>query len=121
METMHRSYSTASKTNRKHPRTARERVKQIKKASIGETEPRNAPNAAYGEPKTKTKNNNGDAMKTECIWTDNGEGTWLTSCENDFVLTTGTPSENSMRFCCYCGLPLKEIHYEQINDMGEEE
>lgn len=28
---------------------------------------------------------------------------WTTSCGNSFVLNDGTPSENNMRFCCYCG------------------
>ena len=60
-------------------------------------------------------------MKTECVWTEDEEGNWFTACENIFALTTGTPCENSMRFCCYCGLALKEIpSQEPIDDDREE-
>lgn len=46
-----------------------------------------------------------------CEWelVDSDFGTWESSCENVFVIHEGTPSENEMHFCCYCGRPLKEV------------
>lgn len=40
-----------------------------------------------------------------CEWSlDNDEeNCWLTSCENMFYLVDGTPEDNEMKFCCYCG------------------
>jgi len=37
-----------------------------------------------------------------CEWYEVGE-MWETTCGHAFVLNYGTPSENEMRFCCYCG------------------
>jgi len=52
-----------------------------------------------------------------CIWTENSDGVWETECKSAFELTTGTPDENEMHFCCYCGKPLKQVKYvEPIED-----
>lgn len=40
-----------------------------------------------------------------CGWTSDDDGTYHTGCGHAFVLNDGTPTENSMRFCCYCGKP----------------
>jgi hypothetical protein len=46
-----------------------------------------------------------------CEWrlSDPDEGTWSTSCMCDFAILCGTPKQNDMRFCCYCGDPIREI------------
>ena len=41
-----------------------------------------------------------------CRWTQNEEGYWETDCKNSFVIEEGTPRENRMRYCCYCGATL---------------
>lgn len=48
---------------------------------------------------------------TSCEWemTDSDHGTWESDCENTFTLIEGTPTQNNLRFCCYCGRPLKEV------------
>jgi hypothetical protein len=48
-----------------------------------------------------------------CEWTqeDYDNTTWET-CSDPFCLNEGTPSENGMKFCCFCGKPLKEVEYE---------
>jgi len=47
-----------------------------------------------------------------CEWiadfTEYDTGQYETSCENAFVILEGTPKDNKMKFCCYCGKPLKE-------------
>jgi hypothetical protein len=48
-----------------------------------------------------------------CEWKEDDEGTWFTSCDNAFVFTDSGPTENGMKFCCYCGKPLKEVPYEE--------
>jgi len=41
---------------------------------------------------------------THCRWTlDNDSGAYDTACGHKFTLNEGTPAENGMRFCCYCG------------------
>ena len=47
----------------------------------------------------------------ECKWTEDFEGNWETSCDNMFTLNAGTPSDNGMKYCCYCGKPLREVRY----------
>ncbi len=41
--------------------------------------------------------------KTPCQWVRDDLGAWGTACGNTFELWTGSPTENRMRFCCYCG------------------
>jgi hypothetical protein len=43
-----------------------------------------------------------------CRWTEDGDGNWHTDCEHMFILTHGTPADNQMKFCCYCGKPIRE-------------
>lgn len=52
-----------------------------------------------------------------CIWTEDQEGNWDTKCGDKHYLTAGTPFENSMHWCCYCGGSLlEELYGEQAND-----
>lgn len=44
-----------------------------------------------------------------CRWThDEFTDSWDTDCGEKFQFTVGTPRENGMEFCCYCGRPLQE-------------
>jgi hypothetical protein len=40
-----------------------------------------------------------------CRWAEdkNDEGLWNTSCKESFILNAGTPFDNKMNFCCFCG------------------
>jgi hypothetical protein len=49
-----------------------------------------------------------DARKV-CVWSEDFEGNWDTGCGNLFVLNEGTPSENGMKHCCYCGGKLEQV------------
>jgi hypothetical protein len=48
-----------------------------------------------------------------CVWTLPLDGkawqTWETSCGKAFVMIDGAPSDNGMKFCCYCGKPLWDV------------
>ena len=46
------------------------------------------------------------AAENCCAWTEDEDGNWETACGRMFVLVEGTPSDNSMAFCCYCGKSL---------------
>jgi hypothetical protein len=43
-----------------------------------------------------------------CNWWEE-DGAWTTGCAKRFVLEAGTPEENSMTYCCYCGSVIKEV------------
>ena len=43
-----------------------------------------------------------------CIWRNDDSTTWETECGKAFCLNDGTPYENEMRFCCFCGEALAE-------------
>ena len=34
--------------------------------------------------------------------------TWHTGCDGMFQITEGMPSENDMKYCCYCGYKIEE-------------
>ena len=43
-----------------------------------------------------------------CYWkTYEDYGLWHTDCGKEFHLLDGTPEENNMKFCCFCGGELK--------------
>lgn len=57
----------------------------------------------------------GTALRTpdRCQWEE--DGTWATSCGSYFDIACGTPSDNGMAFCPYCGRP---IDAENANETG---
>jgi hypothetical protein len=43
-------------------------------------------------------------VRGECHWKyDDIDGCWNADCGNAFVLEDGSPADNHMRFCSYCG------------------
>jgi len=54
--------------------------------------------------------------KKKCNWTQDGYGedAWDTGCGNRFMLEEGTPSDNHMEFCCFCGHPIDELPGEEM-------
>lgn len=38
-----------------------------------------------------------------CKWTDDETGNYDTDCSNTFAIIDGTPAENQMQWCVYCG------------------
>lgn len=46
---------------------------------------------------------------TPCHWYQGVDSDrWATQCGRSFYLEEGTPLENHMQWCCYCGAPLTE-------------
>lgn len=45
-----------------------------------------------------------------CLWSraDDDTDTWETACRHAFTIIDGTPGDNHMEFCCYCGRPLEQ-------------
>lgn len=41
-----------------------------------------------------------------CKWTEDADGNWDTSCDNKYIIVEGTPTDNGMKFCTYCGREL---------------
>lgn len=46
-----------------------------------------------------------------CAWAEDQDGTWETDCGGAFVVNDGTPHENRMAFCPYCGRELDQYPY----------
>lgn len=46
-----------------------------------------------------------------CKWTEDADGYWATSCGQDFVVNSDTPSSNGMLFCFHCGKHLEEVEH----------
>jgi hypothetical protein len=53
------------------------------------------------------------AAQAPCYWKETvepwGERVWQAACGQVHVFITGTPTDNEMCFCPYCGRPLREI------------
>jgi hypothetical protein len=64
-----------------------------------------------GNDTSKTTEPGGDVrpeVAADCAWAADDDA-WQTSCGQSFLIIEGTPNENGMRFCCYCGGPLNEV------------
>jgi len=48
-----------------------------------------------------------DSVNPDCGWEKEESGAYLTECDNIFIITEGTPGDNQMEYCCYCGGKLK--------------
>jgi len=48
-----------------------------------------------------------------CKWNKDSDGNYFTDCNNSFSFIDAGPTENGMKFCCYCGHELKDIRYEE--------
>ncbi len=55
-------------------------------------------------------------MSKVCTWTEDDEGVWQTDCGEAFFFNDGTPEENTMKFCCWCGAELQQVLYEDTQD-----
>lgn len=54
------------------------------------------------------KSKNGTDERPTCTWRADDDGVYQTECGNAFVLNDGTPKDNRMAYCCYCGKVLLE-------------
>jgi len=80
------------------------------------------PNQALSWARGEHVNDHGAVLQraleqpTECRWLQDGDedsGTYMASCNRRyFVLEDGTPTDNRMTHCCYCGKPLVEVPIE---------
>ena len=48
-------------------------------------------------------------MGEKCEWKQDEDGVWETGCGNMFEVTEGTPYENDLKFCPYCGNHLIQV------------
>lgn len=55
------------------------------------------------------------APRIACLWQEDEDGNWHTSCHQMHTFFDGGPLDNEYQFCPYCGLPLKEFK-EDPND-----
>lgn len=58
-------------------------------------------------------------LPAPCVWNEDDNGTWDTACGETFVFNEGTPADNKMLFCCYCGKPLKQRTYHMMDEEFE--
>jgi len=50
-----------------------------------------------------------EAKGERCRWADDDDGIWRTECGGAWTLMAGTPTDNGMGWCPYCGRPLVEV------------
>lgn len=48
-----------------------------------------------------------------CHWIYDALDVWRTSCGEQFNLEEGTPADNSIRYCPYCGKPVESTKPEE--------
>lgn len=66
-----------------------------------------------------TSARSGPGNESKCKWTQEAgydDQCYHTSCGNAFYMNDGTPKENDMEYCCFCGEEIDEIPYVEEND-----
>ena len=53
-----------------------------------------------------------------CKWTDDNTGsyTFETTCANTFMFMSGTPVDNNMKYCPFCGKRVEVVKYDESED-----
>lgn len=75
-----------------------------------------------GNPALAGSGGNGGNGRSTCKWTQYDEdsfGLYETGCEHLFEVNNGTPSENNMKYCCYCGREIEVRNEKENNDRKE--
>lgn len=52
-------------------------------------------------------------VRGNCDWTSGSKDYYETDCGQSFIIIDGTPKDNGMKFCCYCGKRLRERNHER--------
>ena len=76
----------------------------VYKELVEEHNVKNTNHDYYNHAKTSTDNN-------KCMWVmveDPDIDLWCTSCGEEFHLDADKPSDNHMKYCCYCGKEIAE-------------
>ena len=60
------------------------------------------------------------ATPTYCIWAQDSDGDWATSCGQLWCLMEGTPTQNDMTYCHGCGKEIAQSSYAEPLDDDEE-
>jgi hypothetical protein len=50
-------------------------------------------------------------MEKTCVWEEDCDGEYTTTCGYDFDQLNGSPLDYKMRYCGFCGKPLTVIRY----------
>lgn len=63
----------------------------------------------------------GDADEDICVWTEDDEGNWDTSCDQKHTFFDGGPADNRHVWCPYCAGRIEAKHYEEevVDDEGD--
>ena len=56
-------------------------------------------------------------MNPICKWIEDEDGRWETDCEQIFEIIDGTPADNDMKYCCFCGELIEQD--DSKSDQGE--
>lgn len=55
----------------------------------------------------------------QCIWPEDEDGNWATSCDQLMVFEYGPPKEHGYKFCHHCGKPIVFVEYIEPTDEKE--
>jgi len=53
-----------------------------------------------------------ESTTLRCYWTEDDDGIWHSDCGQDWQFIGGGPEENSVRYCNWCGLPVRAVPWD---------
>ena len=87
--------------------------------------PRECPVAHYHMPRTCAAGliedcpNRVPSAAEVCHWSQDDSDAWMTECRKAYGINEGTPEENRMKFCPFCGKELVGVPYVEELETGE--
>ena len=60
-----------------------------------------------------------DAAESHCVWMQDSDGPWNTSCGHVFEFTEGGPYQNNAEWCQYCGGKLLPQYHDAEQESAE--
>ena len=58
-------------------------------------------------------------IKILCIWFEDDDGTWATSCGQKHEFMCDGPEENHYKYCPYCGKNIETVDFEEGEGLGQ--
>jgi len=75
---------------------------------VGASEPPSEPPSAGNQTYT-VQMSDAEAAPAPCVWRENEDGLWDTSCGREWEFIDDGPKENRVKFCIECGQPVQSV------------
>ena len=85
----------------------REAADRLCKICVGELDPNTCKNCPDRSAILAVNSSTDEGEARECVWTEDTDGLWKTSCGRSWTFIEGGPKDNRVHYCHGCGKPVR--------------